>query len=58
MTEHPNILLVVADQLAAAGLASYGNPLTRAPTLDRLAAEGVVFEHAYCASPLCVPSRG
>jgi choline-sulfatase len=58
MTEPPNILVVVADQLAAAGLGSYGNPLTRAPTLDRLAGEGVVFEHAYCASPLCVPSRG
>ncbi len=54
----PNILLVIADQLAATGLGAYGNPLTRAPTLDRLAADGTVFEHAYCASPLCVPSRG
>jgi choline-sulfatase len=55
---HPNILVVVADQLAATGLGAYGNRLTRAPELDRLAAEGALFEHAYCASPLCVPSRG
>ncbi len=58
MRRQPNILVVIADQLAATGLGAYGNPLTRAPTLDRLAAEGVVFEQAYCASPLCVPSRG
>ena len=31
--------------------------LTRTPALDRLAAEGVVFENAYCNSPLCGPSR-
>ena len=56
--QRPNILVVVADQLAASALGAYGNRVTRAPTLDRLASEGVVFEHAYCASPLCVPSRG
>jgi choline-sulfatase len=58
MSDQPNILVVIADQLAASGLGAYGNRLTRAPTLDRLGAEGAVFEHAYCASPLCVPSRG
>jgi choline-sulfatase len=56
--QRPNILIVVADQLAASALGAYGNRVTRAPTLDRLASEGVVFEQAYCASPLCVPSRG
>jgi choline-sulfatase len=54
----PNILIVVADQLAASALGAYGNRVTLAPTLDRLGSEGIVFEHAYCASPLCVPSRG
>jgi choline-sulfatase len=54
----PNVLVVVADQLAASALGAYGNRVTQAPALDRLAAEGAVFEHAYCASPLCVPSRG
>ncbi len=53
----PHILLVMADQLAANALPAYGNDVVRAPTLERLAAEGVVFERALCASPLCAPSR-
>ena len=32
-------------------------PLVQTPNLDRLAAEGVVFQNAYCNSPLCTPSR-
>jgi choline-sulfatase len=52
-----NILLVMVDQLAAAWLPAYGHDVVRAPNLDALAAEGVVFESAYCASPLCAPSR-
>ncbi len=54
---NPHIVLVLADQVAAAALPAYGNRVTRAPNLDRLAAEGLVYERAYCASPLCVPSR-
>ncbi len=57
MSDRPNVLLVMADQLAAGHLAAYGNTVSRAPRLTALAAEGVVFESAYCASPLCAPSR-
>jgi choline-sulfatase len=53
----PNLLLIVADQLGAGWLAPYGHPVVRAPTLTALARAGVVFENAYCASPLCAPSR-
>ena len=53
----PNILLVMADQLGARWLPAYGHDVVQAPHLDRLAREGVVFEQAYCASPLCAPSR-
>ena len=53
----PNLVVVVTDQLAAAALPAYGNRVALTPNLDRLAAEGVVFERALCASPLCVPSR-
>ena len=35
----------------------YGHPLVQTPNLDRLAADGVVFQNAYCNSPLCTPSR-
>lgn len=57
MARLPHIVLVMADQLAARALPAYGNPVARAPHLERLADAGVVFERALCASPLCVPSR-
>jgi choline-sulfatase len=57
MSERPNILLVMADQLAAAHLPAYGNAVVQAPRLSGLARDGVVFASAYCASPLCAPSR-
>lgn len=53
----PNILILMADQLTPFALAAYGNRGAITPTIDRLAAGGVVFESAYCASPLCAPSR-
>jgi choline-sulfatase len=56
-TRRPHIVLVLADQLAAAALPPYGNRVVIAPRLDRLGADGVVFERALCSSPLCVPSR-
>ncbi|WP_237480328.1 choline-sulfatase [Lichenibacterium dinghuense] len=58
MTESkPNILIVMVDQLAPRFLPIHGHPLVRTPHLERLAARGVVFEQAYCNSPLCSPSR-
>ncbi|TCK02577.1 choline-sulfatase [Marinobacterium mangrovicola] len=53
----PNILFIMADQLAAPTLSFLGGKTAKTPNLDRLAAEGVVFESAYCNSPLCAPSR-
>ena len=53
----PNILIVMADQMAPAFLPIYGHPLVRAPNIQALARDGVVFDSAYCASPLCAPSR-
>src|SRR5208282_3119903 len=53
----PNILIVMADQMAPAFLPIYGHAPTRAPNMKDLARHGVVFDSAYCASPLCSPSR-
>jgi choline-sulfatase len=47
----------MADQLAAEALSAYGNTVSRTPNIDALAREGVVFDSAYCNSPLCAPSR-
>ena len=53
----PNILLIQADQLAPQFLSAYGHELVDTPAISRLARDGVVFENAYCNSPLCAPSR-
>ena len=57
MKKAPNIILIMADQLAAHALSLYGNTVCKTPNLDRLGAEGTVFENAYSNNPLCVPSR-
>lgn len=56
--KRPNILFIMADQMAAPLLPFYApaSPI-KVPNLARLAAEGVVFDSAYCNSPLCAPSR-
>lgn len=57
MSKRPNILFLMADQLAAQALPCYGHPLVKAPHLSRLAERSVVFESAYCNFPICAPSR-
>ena len=53
----PNILIVMADQLAPHFTATCGHPIVRTPHLDALAGRGVRFDAAYCNSPLCAPAR-
>ncbi|MFT6655994.1 MAG: choline-sulfatase, partial [Marinomonas primoryensis] len=55
--KQPNILFIMADQLATSALPIYGNSVVKTPHLSSLAEEGVVFDSAYCNSPLCAPSR-
>jgi len=52
-----NVLLIMSDEHQRDVTGCYGHRFVRTPHLDRLAARGVVFENAYCNSPLCVPSR-
>ena len=53
----PNIVLIMADQLAPHFTGAYGHPLVKTPNIDALAARGMRFDAAYCNSPLCAPSR-
>ncbi|VGO22321.1 sulfatase family protein [Pontiella sulfatireligans] len=53
----PNILWIITDQQVADGMSCTGNPNLNTPAMDSLAANGVRFERAYCANPICVPSR-
>ena len=55
--EIQNVLFLVSDDLKASALGCYGNSLCKTPNIDRLAAEGMVFEHAYCQGLWCAPSR-
>ncbi len=53
----PNIVLIMADQLAPQWTGAYGHPMVKTPHMDALAARGTRFDAAYCNSPLCAPSR-
>jgi arylsulfatase A-like enzyme len=57
MGGRPNIVLILTDNQQAATLGCYGNSEIRTPNLDRLSAEGVTFDRAYCPNGLCSPSR-
>jgi arylsulfatase A len=52
----PNIILIMTDDMGYECLGSYGSASYHTPHLDRMAAEGVRFEHCY-SQPLCTPSR-
>ena len=56
-TKRPNILLIITDQQRADMLSCAGNRYVKTPAVDRLAAGGMRFERAYCANPVCSPSR-
>ncbi len=53
----PNVLFLMTDEHRFDVVGFAGNPVVRTPHLDRLAETGVVFDNAYCPSPICVPGR-
>jgi choline-sulfatase len=55
--DRPNLLLIIADDHGGGTMGIEGDPRRATPSLDALAREGVLFERAYCNSPLCTPSR-
>jgi arylsulfatase A-like enzyme len=56
MSKPPNILLITSDQQHWNTL-GFLNPELRTPHLDQLAAQGTLFERAYCPNPTCTPTR-
>lgn len=55
--DRPNVLIIMSDEHNPEFMGCYGHPMVRTPNLDLLAEEGIVFENAYCSSPMCGPSR-
>ena len=55
--QQPNIIFILADDLAQGDLGCYGQKLIKTPNLDRMAAEGVRFENAFTCQPVCGPAR-
>ena len=53
----PNILLFIADDWSYPHAGVYGDRTVKTPNFDALAAGGMLFTNAYCASPSCSPSR-
>lgn len=57
-TRPPNIVVVAIDTLRADALGCYGGPAGRTPAIDRLAADGYVFDAATAAAGWTLPSFG
>jgi arylsulfatase A-like enzyme len=56
--DRPNILLILTDQQSADAMSCrMGDRYLRTPNMDSLARSGRLFTRAYCANPLCIPSR-
>jgi arylsulfatase A len=55
--ERPNVVLINCDDLGFGDLGCYGSTANESPAIDRLAAEGLLFEDFTMASPVCSPSR-
>lgn len=53
----PNIIFILADDQRWDSLGCMGNPIIRTPHIDHLAAEGALFQNAFCTTSICAISR-
>lgn len=54
---HPNIILIMADDMGYWSMGCSGNHEIQTPNLDLLAKEGMLFQDYFCTSPVCSPAR-
>lgn len=57
MKRRPNFLVILIDDLRFDEFGAGGHPYMRTPHIDRLAAEGALFERAFHTTPICSPNR-
>ncbi len=55
--KRPNFVFILCDDLRKGALGSEGHPFIKTPNIDRLGREGMTFENAFVATPVCSPSR-
>ncbi|GHC48009.1 acetylglucosamine-6-sulfatase [Roseibacillus persicicus] len=58
--QRPNILFIMSDDHTTQAVGAYATllkELNPTPTIDRLAAEGITFDNAFCTNAICTPSR-
>lgn len=55
--DKPNVLLISVDQWSGRSTGAMGHPCIMTPTLDQLAANGILFTNCYSAAPVCIPAR-
>ncbi|MEM9672981.1 MAG: sulfatase [Cyclobacteriaceae bacterium] len=55
--ERPNLILIIADDMAWDDCGAYGHPTIRTPNIDRLARQGMRFDQAFLTTSSCSPSR-
>ena len=53
----PNILFIMADDHAAHAIGAYGSAINSTRNIDRLAAEGMLFDNCHVSNSICAPSR-
>lgn len=55
--QRPNIIFILADDHASKAISCYGAGINHTPHIDRLAQEGMKFNHCYVTNSICTPSR-
>lgn len=55
--QHPNFIIIFADDLGYGDLSVYGHPTIRTPSLDKMAEEGLKWTNFYVGASVCTPSR-
>lgn len=57
LARHPNVLVILADDLGYGDLGCYGATMIKTPAIDSLAKSGQIFTSAYAPAATCTPSR-
>lgn len=55
--DHPNFIIIYADDMGYGDLSCYGSESIKTPNLDQMAGEGMRFTSFYSCAPVCTPSR-